>query len=520
MNDCIRKIVVVGGGSAGWLVAATIAAEHQVGNDDNSLSITLVESPDIPIIGVGEGTWPSMSGTLRKIGVSETKFIRECDVSFKQGSKFISWSLGNNEHYYHPFTLPAAYGEINLAQYWHKSDENSFANAVCPQGFTCDQFLAPKQLTTPEFAFNLNYGYHLNAGKFAEFLRDHTVNTLGVTHVLANVNQIESKDNGDIESLVLDNDKKIEGDLFIDCTGFASMLLGGHYQIPFKPQHQVLFNDSALAVQVPYPEPEAPIASCTLSTAQDCGWIWDIGLPTRRGVGHVYSSAHASDEQVEMNLRRYLAPTVDKSAMDRLSIRKLQFKPGYREKFWHRNCVAVGISAGFIEPLEATALVLVELSAQMISDQLPANREAMDVVARRFNSKFEYRWSRIIEFLKLHYVLSKRCDSEYWRDHCDSSTVPESLREQLVLWSSQSPWRYDSIQLEEMFPSASYQYVLYGMGFDTAPRTALRRMHQAEQVHAAKLFKENRFKAQKFLANLPTNRALLNKLREYEFQKI
>ena len=152
------------------------------------------------------------------------------------------------------------------------------------------------------------------------------------------------------------------------------------------------------------------------------------------------------------------------------SPRKLSFNPGYRETFWHRNCVAIGLSAGFIEPLEASALALVELSAAMLSDQMPATREAMDIVARRFNDSFTYRWERVIDFLKLHYVLTQRTDSAFWRDNCRAESIPDRLREQLTLWRHQPPSRYDFYRVEEVFPSASYQYVLYGMGFRPEPQ--------------------------------------------------
>lgn len=520
MSDSIRRIVILGGGSAGWLVAGIIAAEHLV-DAENGIQVILVESPDVPIIGVGEGTWPSMRTTLKKIGVSETDFIRECDASFKQGSKFTDWVDSGDGSYYHPFTLPDSYTELNPAAYWLPHREKiKYADAVGAQSHLSDRFLAPKQITTPEFAGIANYGYHLDAGKFSQFLKRHCVEKLGVTHIVDHVTEINSAPDGDIASLSTQSNGKIAGDLFIDCTGFASLLLGEHYQIPFKPQHDILFNDSALAVQVPYSEADAPIASCTISTAQDCGWIWDIGLPTRRGVGHVYSSAHTSDEHVERNMRLYLEPSLGKAMVDKLSMRKLQFKPGYREKLWHRNCVAVGISAGFIEPLEATALVLIELSAQMLSEQLPANRQVMDVIANRFNEKFAYRWRRIIEFLKLHYVLSKRKDSEYWMDHYNLSSIPSGLQDQLSLWRYQSPWKYDFLHVDEMFPSASYQFVLYGMEFETLSPPYPKRMSKMEAHLAAQVFNENRVKTQKLLANLPTNRALLNKLREFEFQKI
>ncbi|HOY22359.1 MAG TPA: tryptophan 7-halogenase [Cellvibrio sp.] len=520
MNIPVKKIVIVGGGSAGWLTAGIIAADHVV-NKEMGIEVILIESPDIPTVGVGEGTWPSMRATLKKIGISETQFIRECDASFKQGSKFINWSKGNNEFYYHPFTLPDNYSEINLAEYWlpHKS-KISFSDAVCPQRSIADRYLAPKQMATPEYACVVNYGYHLDAGKFAIMLKKHCIDVLGVTYISDNVIQVNSSDAGDIASLGTQGNNDISGDLFIDCTGFASLLLGQHYKIPFKDQRGVLFNDSALAVQVPYANPEGNIESCTHSTATESGWIWDIGLPTRRGVGHVFSSAYTTEEQAEQTLRKYLEPSVGKAAAKNVSPRKLTFNPGYREKFWHKNCVAIGIAAGFIEPLEATALVLIELSAQMISEQLPANRKVMNIIAARFNDKLAHHWKKIIEFLKLHYVLTQRTDSQYWRDHCNPNTVPESLKELLTLWKYQTPWTHDTIRVGEMFPSASFQYVLFGMGAPNHYGEFNRRNNQKNVEMARGLFDENAKRTQHLVNGLPSNRELLMRLREYSFPKI
>lgn len=520
MNDSLRKIVIVGGGSAGWLTAGIIAAEHRVGAGQG-IEIVLIESPDIPTVGVGEGTWPSMRTTLKKMGVSETDFFRECDASFKQGSKFCGWSEGASEAYYHPFTLPEKFNQINLAEHWLRyKDRVSFADAVCPQSLMAERFLAPKQLSTPEFSAVLNYGYHLDAGKFSHFLRKHCVEKLGVEHLLDNVLAVNTTDDGDIASVTTQKNGAVSGDLFIDCTGFASVLLGKHYQIPFVEVRDVLFNDSALAVQVPYARNDDPIASCTYATAQSQGWIWDIGLPTRRGVGHVYSSAHTSDDQVEVALRHYLSSTSAGVSIDNLSIRKLTFNPGYREKFWHKNCVAIGISAGFIEPLEATALVLIELSAQMISEQLPANRAVMDILAKRFNEKFAYRWQRIIDFLKLHYVLSQRSDSAYWQDHRDPASIPASLQELLQLWRYQTPWKYDTLQVDEMFPAPSYQYVALGMGMAPQERLSGKRGAIDDIALANQLFDENRTKVHTLSAHLPSNRQLLARLQEFSFPQI
>ncbi len=520
MNTSVKKIVIVGGGSAGWLTAGVIAAEHVV-NKDTGIEVILIESPDVPTIGVGEGTWPSMRSTLEKMGISETQFMRECDASFKQGSKFISWIKGEGEFYYHPFTLPEKYTAINLAEHWLPyKDKISFCDAVCAQSYVSDRHLAPKQIATPEYAGVMNYGYHLDAGKFAMLLKKHCIEVLGVTYISDNVTGVNEGEMGEIASLNTQMNGQLEGDLFIDCTGFAALLIGKHYQIPFKEERHVLFNDSALAVQVPYTRPDAPIESCTQSTATSQGWIWDIGLTTRRGVGHVFSSAYTSDDQADQLLRDYLAKSIGREAADKVSPRKLSFTPGYREKFWHKNCVAVGIAAGFIEPLEATALALIELSAQIISEQLPADHAVMYIAAKRFNEKFAPRWVRIIEFLKLHYVLSQRRDSDYWRDNCDPKSMPASLQEQLELWKYQLPWSYDAVYASEMFPSASFQYILFGMGYDNHYGSSRKRDHNMKAEMAHKVFEENRQKCQKLVTHLPGNRELLAKVSEFGFQKI
>ena len=513
----VQRVVIVGGGSAGWLVAGVLAAEHQ-SQAPGGLHITLLEAPGIPPIGVGEGTWPSMRDTLRKIGLSEADLVRECDAAFKQGSLFKGWLTGaEGEHYSHPFVLPQGYTEADLVAAWQALHPGQpFADVVSFQPQLCARGLAPKQKTTPEFAAVANYGYHFDAGKFGQRLRTHCLQRLGVQHVLDEVVAVHAHDNGDIALLQTRDHGALAGDLFIDCTGLPSLLLGRHYGVPLVSQQQVLFNDRALALQVPYPQADSPIASQTVATAQRNGWIWDIGLPTRRGVGHVYSSAHTSDEAVETALRRYIQSTGGPA--DLPAARKLSFNPGYRAEFWHRNCVAIGLSAGFIEPLEASALALVEMSASMLSAQLPATRAAMDSVARQFNDAFSYRWQRVIDFLKLHYVLTQRTDSDYWRDHVRAESVPERLRELLALWRHRPPSRYDLPRIEEVFPSASYQYVLYGMGFVPATGPGTRRTE--DPARAASYFQEAATLAQRMMGALPSHRELITHIQGHGLSRI
>ena len=524
MEDRISRIIIVGGGSAGWLTAGVIAAEHRIDSQaQQPFEILLIESPDIPTIGVGEGTWPSMRATLQRIGLSETDFVRECDASFKQGTYFRNWQTGggqgDDDSYSHPFTVPTGYAETNLVPHWLAlTDATQFADAVTPQTALFADCLAPKQITTPEYAFVVNYAYHLDAGKFAELLRQHCTEQLGVKHVKANVLQINAADNGDIRSVTTDCAGEVAGDLFIDCTGTRSLLLGEHFKIPFESRQAYLFNDTALAAQVPYTEEDHAIQSCTQSTAQTAGWIWDIGLPTRRGIGHTYSSAHITEDEATAQLLAYIKEVAGDKAAASVVPRKIRFQPGHRREFWHRNCVAIGMSSGFIEPLEASALVMVELAAGMIAEQLPPTRDVMDIVAKRYNQKFLRHWDQIIEFLKLHYVLSARNDSPYWQDNHAATSIPEKLSEQLALWRYRSPWHQDAEAVDELFPTASYQYILYGMGFRTEPRHT--RSYQQDQRQASELIQKNATRAAQLLKALPSNRELLNKVREFGFQKL
>ncbi|HEY8976581.1 MAG TPA: tryptophan halogenase family protein [Burkholderiaceae bacterium] len=511
----MRHVVILGGGSAGWLTAALLAREHHAG-DPGGLAVTLIESPNTPPIGVGEGTWPSMRDTLRRIGLSETTLVRECDAAFKQGSHFRGWMHGRaaaeGDQYRHPFTLPMGFGDVDLVAGWQqRHGDRPFAEVVSAQPHVCMAGHAPKQAATPEFAAVANYGYHFDAGKFGVQLRTHAIDKLHVRHVLDDVDQVLSHDDGDIAALRTRHHGDIAGDLFIDCSGMASVLLGQHYGVGMRSQKHLLFNDTALALQVPYAAPDAPIACETIATAQPAGWTWDIGLHDRRGVGHVYSSAHISHDEAERQLLAYVRATGGSG--DLPTPRRITFDPGWRERFWHRNCVAVGLSAGFVEPLEASALALVELSAAMISNEMPATRAEMALVEKRFNDAFTYRWERIVDFLKLHYALSRREDSAYWREHRERATLPDRLAELLILWRHRAPYRQDFFRIEEVFPAASYQYVAHGMGL--LPEPSARMRHPSLGDAAEPYFRETAHLARRMLGALPLQRSLIDHIRAH-----
>lgn len=492
----IEKVVIVGGGTAGWLAACRLAAA-------TTLPVTLIESPDVPTIGVGEGTWPTMRRTLAAIGIDEADFLAACDGAFKQGSRFDGWVTGAaDDRYHHPFTAPVEGQPRDLIAAWQAAG-GAFADAVGVQPAIADRALAPRQRGMPGYAGALNYAYHLDATKLAVLLRDHAVRTLGVRHVRDHVDTVV-RDAGEVSAVHTRAHGALAGDLFVDCTGHAALLIGGAMAVPFLDRSDVLFNDRALAVQVPVP-PASPIASATVATAHRAGWIWDIGLPSRRGVGCVYASAFIDDDAAAAVLTDYLRRTMPDG--DLPPFRRLAFRSGHRARFFDGNVVAIGLSAGFLEPLEASAIVTIELALDHLIANLPPTRAALAPAAARFNAAFRYRWDRIVEFLKLHYLLSRR-DEPYWRAHRDPATVPPRLAELIEAWRHQPPSDADFGDRDEVFPATSYQHVLYGMGFPPPPAGALRGDAEA----AARLRRQVAERERVLAAGLPTHRAYLDAL--------
>ncbi|MDO6692812.1 tryptophan 7-halogenase [Aliiglaciecola sp. 3_MG-2023] len=495
MSSKVKEIVIVGGGTAGWLSAAIIAAYHQKANPEQ-FKVTLVESSDIPTVGVGEGTWPTMKNTLQQIGISEYDLFQHCHAAFKQGGKFVNWVHGNNDFYYHPFTLPLGYGRIDLAPYVSRIEnfaiDSNFQYKIGEAG------LAPRTLADAEYQGQCNYGYHLDAGAFADLLKQHCINKLKVKHIVDTVKNVHLSPQQHIDKIELEIKGNLTADLYIDCTGFSSLLLGKALDVPFKKTDDVLFNDSALAMQIPYKESQQNIACHTIATAQNAGWIWDIGLTNRRGVGHVYASKFLSDDEAEANLRSYIG-----EGSEDLDARKITFQSGHRKQFWKNNCVAVGMSAGFVEPLEATAIMLVEISARYIAENLPADNNLMPIVAKRFNQQMDYRWQRIIDFLKFHYMLTKR-QEPYWLAHCDKRSIPESLQEDLSIWKYRGPTLADFTSSNELFPAASYQYVLYGMEFK--PDFDKQAYLYDQSAQAEKVIGRNHQLTEQMLSSLPSHR--------------
>ncbi|MCF6194954.1 MAG: tryptophan 7-halogenase [Kangiellaceae bacterium] len=516
----VDRVLIVGGGTAGWLTAGILSKQLN-STQSSSVKVTLVESPNIPIMGVGEGTWPNLRSTLQSLGIDEGEFMRECDATFKQGTEFVNWMLPKDRethHYYHPLSavFHAAY-DFNLAPYWLLGDagNKSYDLAVSSQANVCYQGLAPKKITTPAYEAIQNYSYHLNANKFAAFLARHCVEKLGVEHLVANVTNAHLDEDGFIESVTTDveNIQTIKAGFFVDCSGSRSILMGDALDVSWKGIENIIFNDTALAVQVPYPDKKTPIVTHTIATAFDSGWTWDIGLHNRRGTGYVYSSNHVSEQKAENILRKYI-----NQPNEELDIRKIKLNLGYREKFWDKNCVAIGMSAVFIEPLEASAIFLIDAGAHMLAEQFPRTREAMQWVEKKYNNTFRLRWEKTLDFVKMHYCISDRRDSQYWIDNCQPGSIPDSLKERLAHWKSHPPGKYDFDHAYEPFVLDSYLYVLYGMNFKSDIEH--NRSTFADHEKAKLMFKDITTLSDMLKNELPKQRELVENVYKYGFQKI
>ncbi len=503
-----RNILIVGGGTAGWLTACYLAKFLDVARRSD-VAITLVESPEIGIVGVGEGAFPTLRTTLQFLGIDEFAFIRETGATFKQGIRFDDWVQtpegGSHSHYIHPFEAPFYTEEASLVSYWLLQDEATrppFAEAVTIQNRVAEAKRAPKRPHEGDFAGPLNYAYHFDATMLAEILAERAVE-LGVRHVQGLLEQVVLDASGAIDHVVTREHGELRADLYIDCSGFRAELIGKAMGSPFKSVRHSLFTNRALACKIPYDRPDAPIESYTIAAAHEAGWTWDIGLNGARGIGCVYSSDHIDDGRAEEILRDYIGPTAQPIAP-----RMIPFEAGYREKQWIRNCVAVGLSAGFLEPLESTGVVLIEAAVGMIAELFPHNGP-IDAPARRFNQLIAARFDNIVDFLKLHYCLSQRTE-RFWRDNADPASISERLQDLLAQWRYRPPGRFDFILDLESFAFFNYQYILYGMEFKTDLSPVRGDFPNVDGAN--RIFAKIRNFGERATKDLPAHRALIEQI--------
>jgi tryptophan 7-halogenase len=462
-------IVIVGGGTAGWLTAAFL--QNQLPQTINRpVDITVIEAEDIPTVGVGEATIPSIRQTLAACGIEEHVFLKNCAATFKHGIEFINWRAdpkdGGENSYFHPFGDQIMVGGKDATWQWLQLPQEqraAYAERFSVQAEIARAGQAPKGFSDAPYDGALAYAYHLDAGKLAQFLKELSKER-GVCHKVQKVMEVE-RQGDDIAAIQLDDGARIEADIFVDCTGFAARLINSDKQNGFNSLSDILFVDRAVVTRVEN-DTLSDVIGYTKSTAQSAGWIWDIALQDRRGVGHVYSSRYIDDESAKVELAAYVQQPVDT-----LETRQLNMRIGYHDHQWRGNCVAIGLSSGFLEPLESTGIYLIEMANWAMLEFMPRYISGAQPQGS-YNRILHNHYNNIADFLKMHYCLSKRRDTAFWRDNCDPATIPKSLADNLAAWHAAVPSIYDFNSTTQCFSATNYKFVLYGMGLPGAENPA------------------------------------------------
>jgi len=461
------KIVILGGGTAGWMAANLFAkkwgraqSEHHTKQSEKApFDIVLVESPEIGIIGVGEGSTPTLKRFFDIIDVPESDWMPACNATYKVNIRFEGWSPESGiDCYSHPFISQVDTFTERAFLVNGRTRRYGLAVNTQPEDFLLNGVLAQqgKGPHTPQnFPFRMEYGYHFDSHLLGQYLSE-TAKARGVEHVQAKVAHVDKHSNGDIKALVTENGERIDADFFVDCTGFAGVLIQKALEVPFDNFKQNLFNDSAVVLPTEMTE-SVPVE--TVSTALSHGWAWKIPLTNRFGNGYVYASDFVSADEAEKELRQHLQVSDDVEA------RHLSMRVGQLSKHWSRNCLAIGLAQGFIEPLEATALHLVQVSIESFMSHF----EDGDFTAKyqdKFNQQITDRFEKVRDYIVGHYKLNTRHDSDYWIANRENKHFSDSLYHLLDVWFKRGDIAEEirRQKLDTHFGALSWNCMLCGYG--------------------------------------------------------
>lgn len=445
MNVAFKRIVIVGGGAAGWMTAVAMATGLK------GSTVELVESEEIGIVGVGEATFPSIRNFHELVGIDEAQFLRATNGTYKLGIEFRDWrALG--ESYFHTFgDFGALSGPAAVWAQYHRLDDASLG----PLGEQClpsvmasqGRFCSP----TTDRGDRFNYAYHFDAALYANFLRTLALQR-GVRRTEGRIVEVARRADGGIDQLKLADGRVVAGDLFIDCSGFVSLLLGRALEEPFVDFGHWLPVDRAWACPCERSGPE--LTPYTRATALEAGWAWRIPLQNRTGHGHVFASRYIDEDRAREQLLQQLDGTP--VAEPRL----LRFATGHRERVWVKNVVALGLSAGFLEPLESTSIFLIQSGLGRLMDLLVSGAAPAESVVADYNAGMTRQFARVRDFIILHYRLTARRDSELWRA-MTTMELPDTLDFKIRAWRQAGVLhQYD----EEGFDATSWLAIHGGMG--------------------------------------------------------
>ncbi|MEV0693893.1 tryptophan halogenase family protein [Streptomyces sp. NPDC050388] len=468
----LNRVVIVGGGTAGWMTASYLKAAF-----GHRVDITLVESGNVSTVGVGEATFSDIRHFFSFLGLKEKDWMPACNATYKLAVRFENWREPGH-HFYHPFEQVRSVNGFPLTDWWLQEKPGDRFDRDCfMMASVIDAGLSPRHadgtlLDTPfdENADEMQgltmsehqgktqfpYAYQFETALLAKYLTRFAVGR-GVKHLVDDVRDVRLDERGWITGLSTAEHGELTGDLFVDCTGFRGVLLNKALQEPFVSYQDTLPNDSAVALQVPMDMERRGILPCTTATAQDAGWIWTIPLLGRVGTGYVYAKDYLSPDEAERTLREFVGP----AAAD-VEANHIRMRIGRSRRSWVNNCVAIGLSSGFVEPLESTGIFFIHHGIEQLVKHFPA-AGWNDVQQGMYNDTVAHVMDGVREFLVLHYVAAKRDDTQYWRD-AKTRPVPDGLAERLERWRTQLPDSETVFPYYHGLPPYSYMCVLLGMG--------------------------------------------------------
>ena len=470
----VKKLLIVGGGSAGWLTALVL--QHWL--KDSGVVIELLESPVVGIIGVGEGSTPTLRSFFDLMEIDEAEWMPACNATYKAGITFDKWSsVPGFESYFHPFSsvldnvtarifIQHVEARVRGVDIYAHPDRFFVSHRVAVNG------LAPK--APIHFPFDIQYGYHFDAALLGQFLQKKAI-ARGILHKTCHVEAVNLNETGDISTVVTRDGETIAADFFVDCSGFNGLLIQQALKTPYVSFASNLFNDAAIAMPT---EIGDFVPSQTVSTAFKHGWSWKIPLMNRFGNGYVYSTGFCSADQAETELRTHLG-LLDAD----VPARHLKMKIGRVSKHWNRNCVAIGLSQGFIEPLEATGLGIIQDSAMMLGAFL-AHGDLGESAQKRYNEHVNTFFDSIRDYIVTHYATNSRSDTEYWRANKSHNDYSDSLRELYAKWTSGQSVVDDIKQgrLSKTYPVHSWFSLFAGMGIFPA-KEGMRQPNKEESLY-------------------------------------
>ena len=411
----IESIVIVGGGSSGWMSAALLSKSFP------DVEIALIESPHTKPIGVGESTLGHFNRFLRRMELEDKDWMPRCNATYKTSIAFKNFRDGKGERFQYPFggleETPIEYYELQCQYGQEEYPPEEFANFVNTNTYLADRCKVVEEIPGSNFNFKDDTAYHLDADLFGQYLRDEHCIPNGVVHLKGDIENVVKRPDGSVESIITSDGGILSADLFIDCTGFKSLLLEQHMGSEFIPFNDYLFNDRALATVVPYINRHDDMETYTDCVAMNAGWVWNIPLWHRIGTGYVYSSKYISDEEAEREYREWLSDRYSPEIAQSAHIRPIKIKHGRHKKGWEKNVVGVGLAFGFLEPLESTGLMTTHECIVELCD-LIQKREGF--VGNFDRQQYNYFADNMLEamgnFVAAHYALSKRQDTRYWQD--------------------------------------------------------------------------------------------------------